>query len=166
MTTKVHHVKLSKKVHLQWDLTSQHGEDFTVQNCLAIALEHWSKVRETKLMMAKPQGKAGDPPTGKTTEETQPKKKKKKNKKPKNSQTDQPGTAVIVIIDKPPAIAPKDPPKVPTPSYCFWCGDENHTSKSCPKTGDLRCDNHADTKSHKTRACNIWRRANNKLVHP
>ena len=31
MTTNVHHIELSIKVHLQWDLAVQHGEDFTVE---------------------------------------------------------------------------------------------------------------------------------------
>ena len=84
-TTNVHHVELSQKVHLTWDQASKNCEGFTIQNCMAIALEHWSKVRETELTMVKPPRKSGDPSTGETTDETQPKKKHKKNKKPKNS---------------------------------------------------------------------------------
>ena len=45
--------------------------------------------------MAKSQGQAGGPSTGKTTDETQPK--KKKNKKPENPQNEQPGTVVAAI---------------------------------------------------------------------
>ena len=37
--------------------------------------------------------------------------------------------------------------------------------KGCKELGDLRCKNHADTKSHKTKACNIWQKANGLIVH-
>ena len=91
---------------------------------MAIALDHCSKVRETELTMAKPTRKPSDPSTGKTTDKTQPKKKRKKNKKHKNQQTEGAGTAPTVTKDKPSATAPKDPPKVSKPGYCFMCGDE------------------------------------------
>ena len=39
-------------------------------------------------------------------------------------------------------------------------------SKTCKETRDLKCDNHADTKSHLTSTCNIYPRANNLTVHP
>ena len=39
-------------------------------------------------------------------------------------------------------------------------------SKTCKHTGDLRCDNHQDTKSHLTKACNLYGKANNLVVHP
>ena len=39
-------------------------------------------------------------------------------------------------------------------------------SKTCKETRDLKCDNHADTKSHFTSTCNIYPRANNLTVHP
>ena len=103
--------------------------------------------------MSKTMGKAGGPATGETSEETQPKIKKKN--KPKGTTTDQSGTATTVTKEKAPTTAPKAPP-VPTQSYCFLCGDKSHTSKMCTKTGELRCENHSDTKSHETRACNIW----------
>ena len=38
--------------------------------------------------------------------------------------------------------------------------------KACKELGDLKCENHTDTKSQKTRACNIWRKANGLVVHP
>ena len=49
--TNVHHMKLSQKVHLQWDQTVCNNESFTIQNCMQVALEHWSKVRETELTL-------------------------------------------------------------------------------------------------------------------
>ena len=42
-TNNVHHSELSRQVHLAWDLATQNGEGFTIQNCIAIALDHWSK---------------------------------------------------------------------------------------------------------------------------
>ena len=38
--------------------------------------------------------------------------------------------------------------------------------KACKELGDLKCENHADTKSHKTHAYKIWRKANGLVVHP
>ena len=115
-------------------------------------------------MGPKPSG--GGSTTGETTDETQPRKKHKRNKKPKDTQPDGAGTAATVTKDKTPAVTLKDPPKVSTPSYCFWCGDDIHTSKTCKETWDLRCDNHANTKSLLTKVCNIYRRANNLVVLP
>ena len=73
-TNNVHHVELSCKVHLAWDLATKNGVSFTIQNCMAITLDHWSKVRETELMMVKPARMPNDPSAGETTDETQPKK--------------------------------------------------------------------------------------------
>ena len=42
--TNVHHVELSRKVHLAWDLAESKNEPFTIQNCMQVALDHWSKV--------------------------------------------------------------------------------------------------------------------------
>ena len=39
-------------------------------------------------------------------------------------------------------------------------------SKTCKEQGELRCEIHADTRSHKTKACNEWRKANGLTVHP
>ena len=66
----------------------------------------------------------------------------------------------------PPPSAPKDTQRPPAPQYCFCCGNLDHTVKACKEQGDLKCDNHADTKSHKTWACNIWRKENRLVVHP
>ena len=89
-------------------------------------------------------------------------------KKPKTSQSDGDGTPDTVTKNKASAVTSKDPPKIPTLSYCYLCGDSDHTSKTCKETGDLKCDNHVDIKSHKkcAIACNIYLKANNLTVHP
>ena len=46
------------------------GVEFSIQNCLPITLEHWTKVRETELTMSKPHDKAGGPLSGETSEES------------------------------------------------------------------------------------------------
>ena len=38
--------------------------------------------------------------------------------------------------------------------------------RDCPHKGDLGCDNHIDSTSHLTQACNLTRAANRKPVHP
>ena len=66
-----------------------------------------------------------------------------------------------------PPQAPKAPQRPPTLTYCFQCGEEAHTIKDCKEVaGDLRCDNHVDTRNHKTRASSLWRKANGLNVHP
>ena len=95
-----HQIKLSKTIHQCWDNAEARGEEFTVQDFLTLALQHWGKVRETELMMSKPTDKVGGPATGETSEEAQPKKKKKN--KPKGTTTDQSGTATTVTKEKAP----------------------------------------------------------------
>ena len=90
--------------------------------------------------------------TGETSDGTQPKSKKhKKNKKPKTNQSEGDGTAATVTKDKDSTVTSKDPPKIPTPSYCFWCGESDHTSKTCKETRNLKYDNHADSVSNLTK---------------
>ena len=96
--------------------------------------------------MGPKQGNGGNNNTNETPSESQLRKRRKKNKKPKDTQQDGAGIAAAATKFKAPAIPPKDPPKVPTPSYCFRCGETDHTSRACKHTGDLRCDNHQDTK--------------------
>ena len=100
------------------------------------------------------------------SESQQLRKRRRKNKKSKDAKQDGYGIAAAATKDKATPVTLKDPPKVPTPSYCFRCGESDHTSKSCKHQGDLRCDNHQDTKSHLTKACNLYRKANNLVGHP
>ena len=128
--TNIHHIELRCKGHLRWDEGESKNKPFTIQNCMQVALKHWTKVCETELTMgpkpggggsltgAKPGG--GDGLTGETSDGTQPKsKKRKKNKKPKTNQSDGDGTAATVTMDKAPFFTSKDPPKIATSSYCF-----------------------------------------------
>ena len=118
--TNVHPVELSQKVHLKWD-EAESNKSFTIQNCMQVALEHWSKVHETELTLG-PNSIGGGGSTGETPDGTKPKtKKRKKNKKPKTTQSDGDGTAATVTKDKTLAVTTKDPPKISTPSYCLWC---------------------------------------------
>ena len=43
---------------------------------------------------------------------------------------------------------------------------EFHGEKDCPEKGDLKYDNYQDSTSHQTQACNLWKVANSKPVHP
>ena len=116
--TNVHHMELSHKVHHQWDQAACNNESFTIQNCMQVALNHWSKVQETELTIGpKPSGSGST--TGVISDGTQSRKKRKKNKKSKNTQSDRDGTAATVTKDKTTAVTPKDPPKMFIPSYCF-----------------------------------------------
>ena len=135
--TNVHHMELSWKVHLAWDLAVSKNEPFTIQNCMQVALDHWSKVRETELTMGPKQSNGGNNKTDETPSESQPHKRRKRNKKSKDSQQDGAGIVAAATKDKGPAIPPKDPPKAPPPSYCFRCGESDHTSRACKHMGDL-----------------------------
>ena len=89
--------------------------------------------------MSRPPDKASDPAAGEALKELLTKKKKKG----KGNPVVQPATAAAAVKDKPTVVKPQAPP-VPTPSYCFRCGDESHTSKQCKHQGELKCDNHAN----------------------
>ena len=65
--TNVYHVELSRKVHLAWDQATHNNESFTIKNCMAVTLDHWLKVRETELTMAKPSSSGTS--MGETTDE-------------------------------------------------------------------------------------------------
>ena len=74
--TNVHHVQLSLKEHLKWDEAESKNEQFTIKNCMQVALEHWTKVCDTELTKGpKPSGRGGS--TGETFDGTQPKSKKR-----------------------------------------------------------------------------------------
>ena len=68
--TNVHYVELSWKVHLAWDLAVSKNEPFTIQNCMQVALDHWSKVQETELTMGPKQGNGGNKNTNETPSES------------------------------------------------------------------------------------------------
>ena len=96
-----------------------------------------------------------------------PRKKRRRNKKAKDSTTEEGVAATATKETKaPPTTTPSGNQKPPAPQYCFRCGEADHTVKGCKELGDLRCENHADTKSHKTKACNIWPKADGLIIHP
>ena len=41
-----HQVRLSEKVHEQWDLAIAKDQTFGIMDCITIGLTHWSKMRE------------------------------------------------------------------------------------------------------------------------
>ena len=91
-------------------------------------MDHWSKVRETELTMGPTQNNGGNKNTKETPSESQqPRKRCRKNKKSKDAKQDGDGIAAAATKDKALPVAPKDPQKVPTPSYCFRCGESDHT---------------------------------------
>ena len=98
-----------------------------------------------------------------------PKKKRKRNKKSKDPTAEE-GLAATATATKevkaPAATAPSGTQKPPAPQYCFRCGENDHTIKGCKEPGDLKCDNHPETTSHKTKACSKWWAANGLVVHP
>ena len=66
----------------------------------------------------------------------------------------------------PATTAPSGTQKPSAPQYCFRCSETDHKMKGCKETGDLKCENHPDTNSHKTKACSKWHTANGLIVHP
>ena len=163
---------MSEKIHLAWDAAVAKDETFGVMNCITIASEHWSKVREIEATISGKQPNGGGAKDGNTdnADSTRPpKKKRKRNKKPKDANPED-GVAAAVTTTKevkaPTATAPAGGQKPPAPQYCFRCGESDHTVKGCKEQGPLKCDLHTETSSHKTKACSNWRQDNNLLVHP
>ena len=146
-----HQVKLSEKIHLAWDAAVAKDETFGVMNCISIASEHWSKVREIEATISGKQpsgGGAKDGNTDNTDSSRPPKKKRKRNKKPKDSNPEE-GVAATVTTTKevkaPMATAPAGGQKPPAPQYCFRCSESYHTVKGCKEQGPLKCDLHTET---------------------
>merc|ERR1712240_660474 len=168
-----HQVKFSEKVHLAWDAAVAKDETFGVMNCIFIASEHWSKVREIEATISGKQPNGGAAKDGNTDNTRPPKKKRKRNKKPKDANPED-GVAAAVTTTrevKPPAATAPAPvaaggQRPPAPQYCFRCGETDHTAKGCKAQGPLKCDLHSESSSHKTKACNKWRQDNNMVVHP
>merc|ERR1712240_233800 len=169
-----HQVRLSKKVHEQWDLAIAKDKTFRIMDCITIGLTHWSKVRETQATIsAKQPGSGGQPKGNEVVDPTLPpqKKKRKRNKK-KNDGKPEDGVAATVTTGKtevnPPATAPPATggQKPPTPQYCFKCGEGDHTAKGCKVQPPYKCDVHMDSTSHMTKACNKWRQEQGLVVHP
>ena len=82
--TNPHHVKLSEKVHTAWDLAETRDKQFTIMNCITVASDHWSKVREVELTIGQKQGGGGGTKnTNKNTNDYSkpPKKRCRRNKK-------------------------------------------------------------------------------------
>merc|ERR1712240_45095 len=82
-----HQVRLSEKVHEQWDLAIAQDKTFGIIDCITIGLTHWSKVRETQATISGKQPNAGGSQNGNndSVDPTRPpqKKKRKRNKKKK-----------------------------------------------------------------------------------
>ena len=129
-----HQVRLSEKIHQQWDAAVAKDETFSVMNCITIASEHWSKVREIKATISGKQSNGGGAKDGNTdnADSTRPpKKKRKRNKKPKDANPED-GVAAAVTTTKevkaPTATAPAGGQKPPSPSIVL--GAENPTIRS------------------------------------
>ena len=94
-------------------------------------------------------------------------KKRRRTKKAKDPTAEEGLPATSTKQTKAPATTtPSGSQKPPAPQYCFRCGESDHTVKGCKEAGDLKCENHPDTNSHKTKACSKWRTANGLIVHP
>ena len=129
-----HQVKLSEKIHQHWDATVAKDETFGVMNCITIASEHWSKVREIKATISGKQSNGGgakDSNTDNADSTRPPKKKRKRNKKPKDANPED-GVATAVTTTKevkaPTATAPAGGQKPPAPSIVL--GVVNLTTRS------------------------------------
>merc|ERR1712240_529316 len=170
-----HQVRLSEKVHEQWDLAIAKDQTFGILDCITIGLTHWSKVRETQATISGKQPGSGGPPNGnEVVDPTMPpqKKKRKRNKK-KNKGKPEDGVAATVTTGKtevkppaataPPAAGGQRPP---TPQYCFKCGEGDHTARGCKVQPPYKCEVHMDSTSHMTKACNKWRQEQGLVVHP
>ena len=172
-----HQVKLSEKIHEQWDQAIARDETFGIMNCITIGLAHWSKVRETQATISGKQPNGGGTQNGNNdnVDPTRPPKKKRKRNKKKNDVNPEDGVAATVTTGKnevkPPAATAPAPvaaggQRPPAPQYCFRCGESDHTVKGCKEQGPLKCDLHTECSSHKTKACSKWRQDNNMVVHP
>ena len=60
-TSNKYQMELSKKIQDTWDAFEAKGEEFTMQHCMSITLEHWNRVSEVEMTMSKPQDKPTDP---------------------------------------------------------------------------------------------------------
>merc|ERR1712002_773138 len=79
-----HQVRLSEKVHEQWDLAIAQDKTFRIMDCITIGLTHWSKVRETQATISGRQPGAGGPLNGNDNVDPTmppPEKEEKRNKK-------------------------------------------------------------------------------------
>ena len=82
-----------------------------------------------------------------------PKEKRKRTKKAKDPTAEEDLAATATKDAKAPAtIAPNGSKKPSAPQYCFRCGKSDHTVKGCREPGDLKCENHPETTSHKKRS--------------
>ena len=156
-----HQVKLSEKIHLAWDAAIAKEETFGVINCISIASEHWAKVREIEATISGKQPSGGGSKDGNNDNNDPsrpPKKKRKRTKKTKDpiAKEGLATTATATTTKKakaPTATAPAGVQKPPAPQYCFRCCKNDHTVKGCKEPGQLKCDHHLETSSHKTKAC-------------
>ena len=79
-----HQVRLSEKVHEQWDLAIAQDKTFGIMDCITIGLTHWSKVRETQATISGKQPGSGGPPNGNdVVDPTMPRQKKEEEKEQK-----------------------------------------------------------------------------------
>ena len=175
VSSNPHQVRLSEKIHQHWDSAIAKDETFSIMNCIPIASDHWSKVREVEATISGKQSNGGGTKDGNTdnVDSTRPpKKKRKRNKKKDTTPQDSVAAAVTTTSEvKPPtatapALVAAGGQRPPAPQYCFKCGETDHTAKGCKEKGPLKCNLHSESSSHKTKACNKWRQDNNMLVHP
>ena len=62
----------------RWDAATEKNKVFTVKDCMRLALQHWSRVREIEMTMSGPNEKKTDTTEGSDGQE--PKKKKRREK--------------------------------------------------------------------------------------
>ena len=107
-------------------------------NCITIALDHWSKVREVELTIGPKQGGGGgakttnEPPTDPANP---PKKRRRKNKKGKDTKPETDGIAAAAKDSKAPPTAPKDPQKSPHHNIALGVGRRTIQSRPVRNKG-------------------------------
>ena len=84
--------KIKQKIHAALDAAEARNESFTIMNCITIASERLSKVREVEMTMGQKQGGDGgstkDNSNDNANDPTRPpKKRRRRNKKAKDSKT-------------------------------------------------------------------------------
>ena len=129
-----HQVRLSEKVHEQWDLAVAKDQTFGIMDCITIGLTHWSKVRETQATISGKQPNAGGSQNGNNdnVDPTRPpqKKKRKRNKK-KNEGNPKDGVAATVTTGK----NEVKPPAATAPTQIWPATSQRQPHRGVPWTG-------------------------------
>ena len=66
VSSNPHQVRLSEKIHQHWDSAIAKDETFSNMNCIPIASDHWSKVREVEATISGKQSNGGGTKDGNT----------------------------------------------------------------------------------------------------